>query len=525
VVIWTGAVGTVLTIVGWSMSPDRGGEFRSGRNPLGVEGLPSDALFAIGATITIAALVASAASLVVRFRRAESVERQQLKWFAFGAVVATVLLPVGFALWFVSPFGGVLVASALTALPVAACVAVLGYRLYDVDLVISRTLVYGALTVLLAAGFAATAFVLGVAFGRGSAWATAGATLVVAAAFVPLRRRTQDVVDRRFNRARYDAVCRMTDYLEDLHAGRAVPEAIEEVLREALADPRLELRFYLPERELYVDTYGAPATDSPADDRRRVPLERAGQPLGMVFHDPTALEDPTLLARVVQAGGLGLEIARLRVELRRQLKQVEASRARILLAGDEERRRMERDLHDGAQQRLVSVGLALRHAQHELDTGATRHARATLDGAVAEIEGTVDDLRELARGLRPAHLDAGLAAALRELARRAPLPVEVRATGQRFAEGVETAAYFIACEGLTNAIKHAHASTVVLSAAPQDGNLVVRVADDGIGGAAPANGSGLAGIADRIAAQGGTFRIVSRPGAGTNLTAELPCAS
>ena len=129
------------------------------------------------------------------------------------------------------------------------------------------------------------------------------------------------------------------------------------------------------------------------------------------------------------------------------------------------------------------------------------------------------------RGLRPAQLDAELAAALRELARRAPLPVEVQATGERFADNTETAAYFIACEGLTNAIKHAQASKVILSAAPQNGNLIVGVADDGVGGAAPANGSGLAGIADRIAAQGGTLRIESRPGEGTSLTAELPCAS
>ena len=342
---------------------------------------------------------------------------------------------------------------------------------------------------------------------------------------VDVRVFARDLGHRRFSRARYDALRRMADFLEDLHAGRVTPEAIESVLQEALDDPRLELRFYLPESEVYVDAQGVPATDSPSDDRLRVPLERAGQPLGLVLHERGSRKDPTLLARVVQAEGLGIEIARLRVELRRQLNQVEASRARILLAGDEERRRIERDLHDGAQQRLVSLGLALRHAQYELDVGATQNARATLDDAVAEIEGAVDELRELARGLRPAQLDAGLAAALRELAHRAPLPVEVRATGERFADSVETAAYFIACEGVTNAVKHAQASKVVLSAGRQDGKLVVRVADDGVGGATPVNGSGLAGIADRIAAQGGTLRIESRPGEGTSLIAELPCAS
>jgi signal transduction histidine kinase len=524
-VIWVGAVGTALAIPGWSLSADAGAEFPSGRNPIALEELPTDALLAVGMTLLVGALAASVASLVLRFRRSTGIERQQLKWFAFAAVVAAVVLPVGFVLWFVTPLAGFLIALALTALPLAACVAILRYRLYEIDVVFNRTLVYGALSMLLAAVFAATAFLLGIALGRGSAWATAGATLAVAAVFFPLRRQVQDAIDRRFSRARYDALRRMADFLEHLHAGRVAPETIESVLREVLDDPRLELRFYLPESELYVDAQGMPATDSPGDDRLRVPLERAGQPLGLIMHERRTHEDSTLLVRVVQAAGLGIEIARLRVELRRQLKQVEASRARILLAGDEERRRIERDLHDGAQQRLVSVGLALRHAQHELGAGATERARATLDDAVAEIESAVDELRELARGLRPAQLDAGLAAALQELARRAPLSVEVNATSERFADSVETAAYFIACEGLTNAVKHAQASKVILSAARQDGRLVVRVADDGVGGAAPSSGSGLAGISDRIAAQGGTLRIESRPGKGTNLIAELPCAS
>jgi len=525
IVIWLGGVGTILAVLGWSLGPDRDPDFASGRNPVGIDGLPTDALFAIGVTVGIAALVASVASLVLRFRRSHGIERQQLKWFAFAAVVAAVALPVGFVLWFVTPLAGFLIALTLTALPLAACVAILRYRLYEIDVVVNRTLVYAALSVLLTGVFAATAFLLGITLGRGSAWATAGATLVVATTFLPLRRRVQDAIDRRLSRARYDALRRMADFLEDLHAGHIAPEAIESVLQEVLDDSRLELRFYLPQSEMYVDAQGMPAKDSPGDDRLRVPLERAGQPIGLVLHERGSHRDPTLLAKVVQAGGLAIEIARLRVELHRQVAQVEASRARILLAGDEERRRVERDLHDGAQQRLVSVGLALRHAQHELDAGAGANARATLDGAVAEIKGVVEELRELARGLRPAQLDAGLAAALRELARRAQLPVEVRATGERFADSVETAAYFIACEGLTNAIKHAHASTVILSAARQNGRLVVRVADDGVGGAAPSNGSGLAGIADRIAAQGGTLRIESRLGEGTSLVAELPCAS
>jgi signal transduction histidine kinase len=340
----------------------------------------------------------------------------------------------------------------------------------------------------------------------------------VAAAFRPLRARVQDAVDRRFNRARYDALHRIRDFLEELRAGRAAPEEIEGLLQELVSDPRLELRFSLPESELYVDTRGMPAAELPDDGRRRTPIERAGVPIGLILHETASPDHRDLLPRLVEAGALAIEIARLRVELRRQLAEVEASRARIVAAGYEERRRIERNLHDGAQQRLVSIGLALRHAQHELASGAGGQVPRTLDAAVAE-------LGELARGLPPAQLDAGLAPALRELAGRAPLPVEVRATSARLPAGVEAAAYFIASEGLTNAVKHANASKVALSAERANGRLTISVADDGVGGAAEADGSGLRGLADRIAAQGGTLDIRSEPGAGTTLTAELPCGS
>jgi signal transduction histidine kinase len=211
--------------------------------------------------------------------------------------------------------------------------------------------------------------------------------------------------------------------------------------------------------------------------------------------------------------------------LRRQLAEVEASRARIVAAGNDERRRIERDLHDGAQQRLVSIGLALRHAQHELGTASPERARHTLDGALAEVAVAIDELRELARGLPPSQLDGGLAPAFHELARRAPVPVEVDAPRERFSRDVEAAAYFIGCEGLTNAVKHAHATKILLSAGRRDRQLVVSIADDGVGGAIVGQGYGLRGLSDRIAALGGTLRIESAPGTGTTLTAELPCAS
>jgi signal transduction histidine kinase len=234
--------------------------------------------------------------------------------------------------------------------------------------------------------------------------------------------------------------------------------------------------------------------------------------------------DQVVLPSVVETAILPIEMARLRVELRRRLDEVDESRSRIAAVADQERRRIERDLHDGAQQRLVSIGLALRHAQHQLGSDPDA-ARRTLDGAVVEITAAIEELRELAHGLRPMLLQAGLGPALRELASRSPVPVEVSSTGDRYPPEVETAAYFVACEGLTNAVKHASAEHVLLRVARLDGVLVVSVADDGVGGAAMSRGSGLAGLSDRVAARGGRLRIDSVGGGGTTLRAELPCVS
>ena len=477
----------------------------------------------------LAGLVAGAQAVRVRFRRAHGIERLQLKWLAYTAVLVplTVIVCISGAL----AADGVeekdvfnaLFFFMLGAIPASVGVAVLRYRLYEIDRVINRTLVYGVLTLMLAGAYAAITLVLGTGLGSGSAWPTAVATLLVAVAFRPLRARVQDAVDRRFSRARYDARTRIVGFLEDLRAGRAAPEEVEPVLREVLSDPRLELRFFLPESELYVDARGRPGDDQAEDGRVRTPITRAGLPLGMVLHSPVHESRRGLLEEVVEAAGLAIEIARLRVELRRQLDEVEASRARIVSAGYEERRRLERDLHDGAQQRLISIGLALRHAQHELGVSPEK-AGESIDGAVREIDVAAGELQELARGVRPAQLDAGLTPALRELAARASLPVQVNANGERFSQELEAAAYFIASEGLTNAVKHSEARQVTLSAERLNGKLAISISDDGIGGAAPNGGSGLRGLADRAAAHGGSLAIDSEPRHGTVLTVELPCA-
>ncbi len=530
---WLLAVAGMLLLISDLIRPGKlDHPFAAASNPLGVPGLRGAmiAVNSVGWLGVVGGIALGAASLLIRRRRARGIERQKLEFvLAVGAGVATVVcLDMGG--WLLWPRGAqqvriAVMGIALAAFPVAAGLAILRHRLFDIDVVVNRTLVYVTLTVLLAAAYVLTILVLGTALGRGSAWTTAGATLAVAIAFRPLRRRVQDAVDRRFNRARYDALVQIADFLDRLRAGRAAPEAIEGLLRALVADPRLELRLFLPDSGIYVDVHGIPSVDVPDDDRQRTPIERGGAPVGIVLHQGARPDQPNLLPRLVEAGGLAIEITRLRVELRRQLAEVEASRARIVAAGDAERRRIERDLHDGAQQRLVSIGLAMRHAQHELGGGSPGRASQTMDGAVEELSVAIEELRGLARGLPPAQLDAGLAPALRELAGRAPLAVEVRATAGRLAPGVEAAAFFIACEGLTNAVKHARASRIVLSAAQRNGTLVVSVTDDGIGGASAGDGSGLSGLSDRVAAQGGTLTVESRRGAGTTLIAELPCES
>ena len=358
-------------------------------NPLGVPGM-RDVMNALNDAcwvLTYVALGLGVRALALRLRGARGEERQRLKWVLTVSTVVGAVTVVLMGSWFIWPenvqWRMAVMGGTFIAFPLATGIAILRHRLYDIDVVINRALVYGALTLLLGAAYAGIAWLLGVALGGGSAPATAAATLAVAIAFRPLRARLQDAVDRRFNRARYDALHRVAGFLEDVRAGTIAPEAVEQLLRDVLGDARLELRFLLPEGGGYVDVRGGPAVDARGDARERTPIERAGTQLGMVLHDPAAQERPDLLRRVVETAGLAIEIARLRTELRRQLDEVAASRARIVAAGDTERRRIERNLHDGAQARLVGLALVLGHARRSADTDP-REVPGLLDRALVE---------------------------------------------------------------------------------------------------------------------------------------------
>jgi signal transduction histidine kinase len=474
----------------------------------------------------VASLVLAVLALRARYRAGGPQERRQVLWLAYGAVVLPLWLAGGSligAIWaWPEPLDGVGLAFIQVWPAVAVMVAVTRHGMWEIDRVLNRTAVYAVLTALLVGAYAAVALGIGALAGRSELTASLG-TLAAALLFLPLRRRVQAAVDRRFARRRVEATRTLRRFLEDVRAGRAEPEDVGEAVALALGDPSAEVLFRLPETGCLADAEGRPVADPPDDGRVVVPIggERT---LGVLLHATDPAPEPELLRAVLQEAALPVELARLRVEVRLQLAEVASSRERIAQAGYAERRRIERDLHDGAQQRLVTLGIVLRRLQRSLPAEA-RVLVPALDAAVDEVAGAITDLRTIAAGVRPPRLDEGLAAALADLARGAALPVEVAATPRRAPADVEAAAYFVACEALTNAVKHAAATRVRVETARDDGVLRMIVSDDGVGGAAPAGGSGLPGMADRVAAHGGTLAVVSPAGEGTRIEVELPCAS
>ncbi|MDX6644504.1 MAG: hypothetical protein QOK40_231 [Miltoncostaeaceae bacterium] len=315
----------------------------------------------------------------------------------------------------------------------------------------------------------------------------------------------------------------VADMVVGLGSTPAAVGGLEEALRRVLGDPSARLVHWLPDRNGFMDAEGRPVALGGDPSRAVTTLVRDGRPVAAVVHDPALNATPGLVEAACAAAGLALENERLQIELRAQLAELRSSRARLVEAGDAERRRLERNLHDGAQQRLVGLALRLRLAARAADGPAA----SLIDGALGELGCALDELRELARGLHPALLtDHGLAAALQSLAARAPLPVDVHAAvAERLPPPVEAAAYFVVAEALTNVAKHASATAAAVRVEVVEQRLMIEVTDDGGGGASITPGSGLSGLADRLATLDGRLRVHSPGGRGTRLRAEIPLRS
>jgi len=493
-----------------------------------------------------------AACVVVRLRRAEGDEAQQLKWFVYSVTVGAVGMVLGLVL-FGSPAIGVLL---VPAIPIAAGVAIVKYRLYDIDLVINKTLVIGAMAALITATYVALVVgvgrLLGVSEGpdlRLSLVATAS----VAVAFEPARRRVQSWADRLVYGHRptpYEALARLSTQLTldgqraDLLAGLASTFADGVGAAEATlwvgGEAELVAVASWPPQDGYAG-HPTAASDLAALQQSGQtyvrPIVHQGALRGAVTltKEPgealTGAEDRLLSDLVAQAGlvidnvGLAAELQHRLNQISAQATELRAAGKRIVAAQDDARRRIERDLHDGAQQGLVTLALSLQTvADRAASTGDADLTRA-VDKARHQLAEALAELREMARGIHPPMLtEEGLEAALGILAERSAIPVNVKVDlPRRLAQEVEATAYFVVSEALTNAAKHSGASLVVVAARLDDGQLRIEVSDNGHGGAVSHQGSGLQGLADRLTTLNGRRTVDSAAERGTRLTAEIPC--
>ena len=303
------------------------------------------------------------------------------------------------------------------------------------------------------------------------------------------------------------------------------PSDLRDALARALRDPSLELAYWLPQFETYADVEGRPLDLVTLGRGRATTLiNRKGVRVAALLHDPSLGDEPELLGAATAAAGIALENARLQAELRAGLEELRGSRARVIAAGQKERKRLERDLHDGAQQRLIALSLELNMLEQQLD--AEPDAQARLDQARQEIALSLAELRDVAHGIHPAVLSGhGLHVALESMVARAPVPVHLLVDMEdRLEEPLEVAAYYVVSESIANIGKHAHASSATVDVRRTDGHVVVEIVDNGVGGADTERGTGLRGLADRVEALGGRLRVWTPAGGGTRVKAEIPCA-
>jgi signal transduction histidine kinase len=487
---WLGLAAAVLVNAMVSLVPEnfrRDGGVLPGTTPLQVPEAVRAALLAVAALSLIAALGFAVASIVIRYRRGDSATRLQLRWMMLGTASVPVLLVAG---WLANALGAPVAAAfagfmvaILVVLPLAVTLAILKYDLFDVDRLLSETAAW-LITTLVAAGV--FALIVSVAAGlslRNSPVGAVGAAFLVAVALLPAHRWIHRLVGRVFDRDRTVGLVAMREFVRRVRDGQAQAEEVEAELRNVLGDPELRMLLQLPGSGSFVELNGTPAQPSPTPDT--IPLRSGTSDVGIVMPGQHSSRQLRRTRELLAEARMPIEVARLQLQLHAALEDAQASRARIVAAAAEERQRLERDLHDGAQQRIVAIGMRLRSIQrtHAISPGTDRE----LDTAVDALESVVAELRRLAHGIRPQGLDDGLDAAVRALAACSPIPITVEIGAAALSETVMT------------------------------GGHVIEVRDDGIGGV----DEGLTALRDRVTALGGRLEVISPAGHGTVLRAEL----
>jgi len=547
--IFIGAVGMTVGATGFALASGPLQNFAVVRNPFGIASTDTVLPIALGGQSLFGlAIILSAVSVALRFRRSQGVQRQQMKWLvASGSFLAATLVTsfVAQAANISAPGAQVdvgvatLVILAFLSLPIAMAFAILKYRLYDIDVVIRKTVVFAIAAVILTGAFVVGAVFVGAIVSGNDTTARVVVAFAIGLLFEPARRLATRIADRVVFGGRATPYEVLTEFSRRAAGAYEADDVLPRIAQVAAAGvgatgARVWLRVG---NELLPDATsgdvppaaGVPMSDTELPslpDDHAEPVIHRGQLLGaiavtMPANDPMTPEKARLIADLAAQAGAIIANVRLLQELRE-------SRRRIVHAQDEERRKIERNIHDGVQQHLVALAVQARLAETLVGREEDKQHKA-LSGLQEGLQVALDELRDLARGIYPPLLaDKGLAAALDAQARRAAVPTTVVADGiDRYPKEIESAIYFSVLEGLTNVAKYAEASSAEIRLTQNDGRVSFSVTDDGKGfnPRETRYGTGLQGIADRLAAIDGTFDIRSEPGTGTILTGAVPAVA
>jgi signal transduction histidine kinase len=543
-VLWTAVAALIMISAASALRPGVIEGYEPYQNPIGIESAAGliDAILSVGLFTLGAVLFVGVASLFVRLRRAGGEERRQIRWFVYataivavgvgvGALGATIRLNALDVGWLVGMVG-------LAAMPIAAAIGILKYRLYDIDVVINKTVVYGLLAAFVTAVYVGIVVGIGALVGaRGNVLLSIVATAVIAVAFQPVRQRARHLANRLVYGERatpYEVLSEFSDRVGTSYADEDVLPRMARVIGEGVGATRADVWLRVGAELRRVASWPAQTLGSVLRVRdgrlpdiegtdRSFAIREGPELLGALSvvksrQEPLTPAEEKLLADLAGQAGLILRNVRLIEELR-------ASRQRLVTAQDEERRRLERNIHDGAQQQLVALSVKMRLLK-TLARKDPGKAGDLVDQLQAEAQDALNDLRDLARGIYPPLLaDQGLAAALEAQARKAAVPVEVHPDGiGRYPQEAEATAYFCVLEALQNVAKYAGATSVVVRLSEEGGTLRFSVSDDGGGFdiATTPRGAGLQNMSDRVEAVGGRLEVSSTPGSGTTITGSIP---